>query len=222
MRFKDTLPPLLLVTPDPGTMPFPFFLRSLEQSLLVHRRGMDIDHAAMDARSPLIVLLRAPNLDATAYNGLLAAVRPLCNAAHAKLMSHIDGMRARLPTDLAVADGVHLNSRALQRYARRPIAPSFLLSAACHNAAELEQAVALGVDFVTLSPVMPTQTHPDAPPLGWAQFAALCATVSVPVYGMGGLSRADLPRVQAAGGYGIAAIRSLWHASESKPEQRSE
>jgi thiamine monophosphate synthase len=216
----------------PEATPFADFLRALDRSLHAHRQQPDIDRAETDRASSLLVLLRAPSLDVTAYRVLLAAARPLCDAAHATLISHTDGVNVNgdgkgnrdgdFPIHPASADGVHLNGRALRRYRQRPVAPAFLLSAACHNAAELEMAISLGVDFVTLSPVLPTQTHPDATPLGWKPFAALCETVSVPVYGMGGLSPADLPRVRAAGGYGVAAIRGLWHAAESTLKQRSE
>ncbi|QJD59070.1 Nudix family hydrolase [Pseudomonas sp. gcc21] len=84
------------------------------------------------------------------------------------------------------------------------------LAASCHNTEELEMASRVGVDFVTLSPVLPTQTHPDAKPLGWDRAAELIAQVNMPVYLLGGLGAADLERTFEVGGQGVAGIRGIW------------
>ncbi|WP_150303147.1 Nudix family hydrolase [Pseudomonas saliphila] len=84
------------------------------------------------------------------------------------------------------------------------------LAASCHNAEELELAARVGVDFVSLSPVLPTQTHPDAEPLGWERAAELIARVNMPVYLLGGLGPGDLKRAFEVGGQGVAGIRGIW------------
>lgn len=71
-------------------------------------------------------------------------------------------------------------------------------------------AVAIGVDFVTLSPVQPTASHPDAPPLGWERTRELIDSVNIPVYLLGGMSADDLAQAFEAGAQGIAGIRGLW------------
>lgn len=113
--------------------------------------------------------------------------------------------------DLALAcgfDGVHLPAQALMQLAARPALP--WVGASCHNRAELERAAALGLDFVTLSPVKPTRSHPDAEPLGWAAFARLIRHYPLPVYALGGLTRADLPDAWAHGAHGVAMQRGAW------------
>ena len=85
-----------------------------------------------------------------------------------------------------------------------------LLAASCHNAEELAMAAELGVDFVTLSPVLPTATHPDAQPLGWERARELIDSVNMPVYLLGGMTAEKLPEAFAAGAQGVAAIRGLW------------
>ena len=86
-------------------------------------------------------------------------------------------------------------------------------AASCHTEEDLKKAVFLGVDFVTLSPVQHTVSHPGAVPLGWSEFARLTETVSVPVYGLGGLATSDVPESWERGAQGIAAIRGLWAGS---------
>ncbi|MFT6614418.1 MAG: 8-oxo-dGTP diphosphatase [Halopseudomonas sp.] len=84
------------------------------------------------------------------------------------------------------------------------------LVASCHDEQELQMAAAIGVDFVTLSPVLPTQSHPGAPHLGWSRAAELIALVNVPVYLLGGLTKDDLDQAQRIGAQGIAGISGLW------------
>ncbi|MCK9505331.1 MAG: Nudix family hydrolase [Porticoccaceae bacterium] len=84
------------------------------------------------------------------------------------------------------------------------------LAASCHNAEELAMAADLGVDFVTLSPICPTASHPDAVPLGWECARELIDSVNMPVYLLGGLGPEDLPQAFEAGAQGVAGIRASW------------
>jgi 8-oxo-dGTP diphosphatase len=93
---------------------------------------------------------------------------------------------------------------------RRPGLPGELVGASCHDAAELTQAVAFGLDYALLSPVKATTSHPSANPLGWSRFSALVDPIPLPVYALGGLTPADLAEAVRHGAQGIAAIRGLW------------
>lgn len=84
------------------------------------------------------------------------------------------------------------------------------VAASCHDRSELEHACAIGVDWVVVSPVLPTASHPGAVTLGWEGLARLTAVSTVPVYALGGLSRSHLGLAHRAGAAGIAAIRGLW------------
>ena len=57
---------------------------------------------------------------------------------------------------------------------------------------------------------MNTQSHPNVVGMGWKAFATLCDKAKIPVYALGGMTPADVAKVCALGGQGIAAIRSLW------------
>ena len=105
------------------------------------------------------------------------------------------------------ADGVHLTTAQLQSLDSRPAVN--WCGASCHNKQELQRAEQLGVDFVTLSPVQPTLSHPGAPSLGWEKFAALIQDYSLPVYALGGLLPSDLKTAQEYGAHGIAMMRGI-------------
>ena len=106
--------------------------------------------------------------------------------------------------------GVHLTSQRLMQLQQRPLDSNHLVSAACHDLQQLQHAEKIGVDFVTLSPVLPTATHPENLPLGWYQFASWHQVMDLPVYALGGMEAKLLKMAQAQGAYGIAAIRAFW------------
>ncbi|MNR36392.1 hypothetical protein D3C85_1543040 [compost metagenome] len=110
------------------------------------------------------------------------------------------------------AAGWHLTSTQLRKYASngRPFPRERWLAASCHNAEELALAEQMGVDFVTLSPVQPTLTHPEAQPLGWEQASQLLDGFNKPAFLLGGVSADDRQRAWAIGAQGVAGIRAFW------------
>ncbi|WP_177318034.1 thiamine phosphate synthase, partial [Burkholderia ubonensis] len=108
------------------------------------------------------------------------------------------------------ADGVHLTSTRLMACSSRPLPAGFLVSAACHDANQIQHANRIGVDLLTLSPVLPTATHTTAEPLGWPRFRELAALTSIPIYALGGMSADTLAEARDAGAHGVAAIRAFW------------
>lgn len=108
------------------------------------------------------------------------------------------------------ADGLHLNRHQLMQTASRPIAENQLLGASCHNPEEILQAKKIGVDYILISPVAQTSSHPDANPLGWDKFAELAELAGCPVFALGGMQIDDLSAAKQHGAQGIAAISAWW------------
>lgn len=132
-----------------------------------------------------------------------------CKQHAAKLMLNLspDYLQA---LDLSSIDysGFHVDSKTLMTLSQR--LSGRLFSASCHNKEELQKARQLQADFVVLSPVQKTASHPEADAMGWQQFTELVKTVSVPVYALGGLSENDLQIAWQHGAQGIAAISAFW------------
>lgn len=165
---------------------------------------------AAEAAGIRLVQLRQTQLDATAYSELAATLVERFGSAFMWMF------KGEKPPGFEHA-GWHLTGRQLRQLAgagwRRDARVSWL-AASCHDEHELELATQVGADFVTLSPVLSTQSHPGAPTLGWEQAAEYIQHVNLPVYLLGGMSMEDLPRAYEAGAQGIAAISSLWPASK--------
>lgn len=180
-----------LITPEPADAET--FLLELEASLQTGVR---------------LLQFRAKSLPAEQYLALAQAVVALAHRYGAKVILNSP------PVMLEEADGLHLTTQQLKRGVKPVLSEGKWLSAACHDAGELEMAARLGVDFAFLAPVMPTLTHPDVQNMGWGVFAELLEKVNFPVYALGGLQPADMQQARICGAQGIAAIRSLWDISK--------
>jgi len=154
-----------------------------------------------------LVQLRAPNGYDPQYRDLAVDAVGLC-AGKAQLM--LKGPLEWLG-DFPAA-GWHLTAKQLRKLAAagRPFPTDRWLAASCHDAEELSLAEQMGVDFVTLSPVQPTLTHPDAQPLGWEKASQLIAGFSKPVFLLGGVGSDDRQRAWETGAQGVAGIRAFW------------
>jgi 8-oxo-dGTP diphosphatase len=155
------------------------------------------------ARGLRLIQVREKHLDKAAFMKFSRDVIALAKPYGAKVLISEDIALAR---ELG-ADGVHLPSQALLVLKTKPA--DLLVAASTHNKLELAHAQALDVDFVVLSPVKSTMSHPEAEPLGWHRFAELAEKVSLPIYALGGMSLSDLPIAQSFGARGIAFQRSI-------------
>ena len=159
------------------------------------------------ARGTRLIQLRAPNMFDAQYRDLAVDIQGLC-AGKAQLM--LKGPLEWLG-DFPAA-GWHITAEQLRKYADkgRPFPRERWLAASCHSAEELALAEQMGVDFVTLSPLQATQTHPEAEPLGWEQAAQWLETFNRPVYLLGGVGPEHLDRAWQIGAQGVAGIRAFW------------
>jgi 8-oxo-dGTP diphosphatase len=106
-------------------------------------------------------------------------------------------------------DGVHLTSQRLMELTEKP--QSMIVGASCHGLAELMQAAKLELDFVVLSPVMRSKTHPETAGMGWSSFASLIRDYPLPVYALGGMRFGYLKQAWTHGAHGIAMMRDVWN-----------
>lgn len=147
--------------------------------------------------------------DITQAQALVEMTSQLCQRSDVKLMLNLSNEYLNA-VDLSriVFSGFHADSNTLMALSQRET--SLLFSASCHNEAELLKAEKLQADFVVLSPVQKTASHPEATAIGWQQFANMVENVSMPVFALGGLSENDLGQAWLSGAQGIAAIGAFW------------
>ena len=188
------LPSLYLIS-DVARFGETLFFQRLEQALTTGLR---------------LFQLREPHLAVADYGALAARVAQRCHHWGAKLLLNADPSWVKE----CGADGVHLNSHRLRTLRARPLDRRYWVAASTHNTEELELAARLEVDFVVLGPVLPTLSHPQATPLGWQQFATLCAATNLPTYALGGQRLEHLSMAREAGAQGLAMISGVWDARD--------
>jgi 8-oxo-dGTP diphosphatase len=154
-----------------------------------------------------LVQLRLANAADTL--ALTGAVAQLCENNSARLV-----VNTSLNIFLQLAPrknmGLHLNSKNLLACNKRPLDGNILFSASCHNQFEIEHAQRIGIDFICLSPVLATKSHPEQPGMGWDAFSSLLEFSSLPTYALGGMKETDLAMAVQNGAQGIAAISEWW------------
>ncbi|MFC4259377.1 Nudix family hydrolase [Marinobacter lacisalsi] len=172
--------------------------------------GEAIDRCVLgvERQGPSLVMLRLPSLSLEAYTEVVE--RCLQRLPAVELLVHD---RPELVGEFPVA-GVHLSWRRAAVLSGRPVPEGHWFGVSCHNRDELAHAAAIGADYATLGPVLPTRSHPDAEGMGWERFAELANHAVLPVYALGGTAPELLDRAIKSGGQGIAGI-SWWWSTQS-------
>lgn len=153
------------------------------------------------------VVLREKDLPAPARRDLACELRALLDPVGGLLIVASDAEAART----AGATGVHL-----ARTESPPHGGDLLLGRSCHDAAELRAAAALGVDYVTLSPIYATPSKPGYGPALGETMAGLIADTRgcPPVYALGGVTPERVARCRTAGAYGVAVMGAVMGAAD--------
>lgn len=190
----------------------------LPEKYLITGKFIDIDDFIQKLNNAFnnnikLVQLRLKNdslKDLTQLQTLIKQTSRLCKQADAKLMLNLpDDYYKNIDLSEIKFSGIHADSKTLTTLSQRPVCELF--SASCHNIEELSKAEELKADFVVLSPVQKTASHPDMQAMGWQKFSNMIEIFSFPVYALGGVSEKDMEVAWSHGAQGIAAISAFWN-----------
>jgi len=171
----------------------------------------NIFHAAL-AGGVGQIIIREKAMDSARLLAFASRLRDMTKQYQAKLIIHSQADIAKAVN----ADGVHLASSNISEIpAIRDWLdmPNMTLSTSCHNLKELRASHQSGADFAMLSPVFPTQSHPDAPALGIDAFKEIAEASLLPIIALGGIDAENRSQLK---GFGIATIRSILDAEDPK------
>lgn len=113
--------------------------------------------------------------------------------------------------------GLHLPETAIPTsQARQLLGQNRLLGRSCHDLQGGVTAFAQGANYVTLSPIFATKSHPNAQPLGAEKFARIRNNIPGPVLALGGIDIDNIPKAMLNGADGVALIRSIFASPDIK------
>ncbi|MCQ8897060.1 Nudix family hydrolase [Limnobacter humi] len=214
-NFSPILPataPLLPVLAQPRLMALSDFHADFDACSQRLQQGLSA------VAEPVYVQFREPGLRGgalvKAFEQARRVVEPfkhgtlLINSAtrQALLAAAADGL---LDAGTVAAYPVHLTEQHLLEMQAPPSSGLAVWGASAHSEASLSKAHALGLRYAVVGAVKETPSHPGQEGLGWTGFEAMTEPARLPVFAIGGLSRADLHEACAHGAHGIAMMRQF-------------
>lgn len=153
---------------------------------------------------PQAVILRAKSLDKAAYRTLALQAQQSCEAAGIALILHSDWQLAR---KLGISM-LHLPLALLRQISEYERAYFTWLSTSVHSVGEAQEAQALGATVLIAGHIYTTQCKAGLAPRGLSFLQAVCSTVSLPVYAIGGIGfdAAQHAELQANGARGACVM----------------
>lgn len=151
---------------------------------------------------------------------MMAAIAAHNGSKQTRLLVNAGAPGAEEAARAARAAGLHLPGRwQAEQVGRARICG--LVSVGCHSVGEVAVARVSGADLALLSPIFPTESHPEARPLELeALAAARKAAGKMPVFALGGVNEENAASCIEAGAAGVAGIRTFltgrWKSSEPK------
>ena len=166
--------------------------------------------AAIAAGGPAIAL-HARHPGGTSA-GLAVSARRLVSLARPPEAAVFVSGRADIAAAVG-AHGVQLGTGDLMPADARRVLPRGWIGRSVHTVEEAGAAVAEGADFLVVGSIYRTASHPEREPAGPA-LVSRTAKLGLPIIAIGGVTPERVAELKEAGAYGVAAIRSLWHAAD--------
>ncbi|MGN0695433.1 MAG: thiamine phosphate synthase [Oscillospiraceae bacterium] len=157
------------------------------------------------------IILREKQLSEEEYISLAGKAARICGKYGVLLSVH-----TYLPAARAIGTkNVHLSYRAFTGLGE-DIRSEYDIGVSVHSPEEALTAEKLGAVYVTAGHIFPTDCKKGLPPRGTAFLSEVCASVSIPVYAIGGITPENAPQVISAGASGVCIMSGLMKAD--RPE----
>ena len=160
-----------------------------------------------------LLQLRAKNHDAATIRRVAGEILPLCRAAGVPfILNDFPQLAAELG-----ADGVHIGQDdGPLAHAREIMGPGKLIGRSTHSLDQARAALAEGFDYIGFGPLFPTPTKAGRPGIGLQDIATMERDVGsrIPAFCIGGIKRANLHQVLAAGARRVVIVSDLLTAAD--------
>jgi thiamine-phosphate pyrophosphorylase len=165
-----------------------------------------------------VLQLRAKGHDEAEVEALGARILPLTERAGVPLI--VNDFPQLVPSvgaqgahvgqdDFSVADARWRAGRALAGEVPLP-----LIGKSTHSFAQAVAAEAEGADYIGFGPLFATPTKPGRPAIGLEEIARVHASVSIPIFCIGGIKLENLDTIIAAGARRVVIVSGMLRAAE--------
>ena len=166
-----------------------------------------------------VLQLRAKGRDLGEIRDVAKEIFPICRAAGVPfIINDYPELAAELD-----ADGVHIGQDDGPLAAAREVVGSGkIIGRSTHSLAQVRVALDEGFDYIGFGPLFPTPTKLGRPSIGLADIAAMQSDVGsrIPAFCIGGIKRANLPEVVAAGARRVVIVSDLLTAEDVESATR--
>ena len=159
---------------------------------------------------PKGIILREKDLTEEEYKKLAEQVLKLCERYEVPCMLH---SFADAAMELG-AENIHLPLHILRGMDEKKKEKLKEIGASCHSVEEAQEAEKLGCTYITAGHVFATDCKKGLPPRGLAFLQAVCQSVSIPVYAIGGIGSENIASVRKAGAKGACIMSGLMQCED--------
>ncbi|MCO1604088.1 thiamine phosphate synthase [Desulfosporosinus nitroreducens] len=149
---------------------------------------------------PHAIMLREKDLGLTEYEYLASKVNEICNLHDVTLMINNNITTA---TKLKLKN-IHLSLSDLRLYKSEVSELTF--GASVHSVPEAKEAQALGASYIIAGHIFSTDCKKGVPPRGLSFLKEVCASVTIPVFAIGGITKDKIEDIKKTGAKGVCVM----------------
>ena len=177
-----------------------------DRTWLNGRKLKDVVKESLDGGATFIQL-REKHLDTEHFLLEAKELKDLCHAYHVPFVIN-DNVEIALAID---ADGVHVGQHDMEvQYAREKLGPNKIIGVSAHSVEEAILAEKNGADYLGVGSVFTTTTKSDAGHISFDTVKQICESVSIPVIGIGGITKENVHVLRGTGLCGVAVISAIY------------
>ncbi len=163
------------------------------------------------------VQLREKHLNQEDFLAEALKIKELCHRYGVPLLIN-DNVEIALQSD---ADGVHVGQSDMAAVTVRSIlGPDKIVGVTTRTVEQAKAAQAAGASYLGSGAVFGSTTKADARPLDHEILKQICASVSIPVVAIGGITEENLPRLTGTGVDGVALVSTIFSAPDIETKCR--
>lgn len=160
------------------------------------------------AAHPAGIILREKDLSESEYTKLAEQALRICDKCNAQLIIHNYIHTA----EILNVSKVHLPLNKLSVLSPEQKKIFSILGASCHSVDDAKKAEDLGCTYITAGHIFDTDCKKGLPGRGLDFLKAVCESVSIPVYAIGGINFSNFSDVMKAGAKGACIMKSIMQA----------